>query len=65
MSATTSTPAGAGTKLAVGDGTAYADVGFEGPIAEVIVFAEDLTDAEMNDVGNYLATKWALTWSDL
>lgn len=65
MSATSQTPVGAGTKLVVGDGTAFTDSGFEGPIAEVIVFAEDLTDAEMNDVGNYLASKWALTWSDL
>jgi hypothetical protein len=38
---------------------------FVGLIGEIICYQADLTDAEMNDVGNYLASKWALTWSDL
>jgi len=65
MSTTNTTPIGTATTLAIGDVTTFANVGFDGPIAEVVIFAEDLTDSEMNDVGNYLASKWALTWSDL
>ncbi len=38
---------------------------FVGLIGEIIFYQADLTDSEVNDVGNYLASKWALTWSDL
>ena len=65
MSTTNTTPSGNNTKLAIGDVTTFTNSGFDGPIAEVVVFAEDLTDSEMNDVGNYLASKWAVSWSDI
>ena len=34
-------------------------------LAEFIIYDALLTDAEMNDVGNYLATKYGTTWTDL
>jgi hypothetical protein len=37
--------------------------GLNGRIGEVIVFDRPLTNAEMNQVGEYLEAKWGLTWT--
>jgi hypothetical protein len=34
-------------------------------MAETLIFNRALTVAEMNQVGNYLADKWGLTWTDI
>jgi hypothetical protein len=34
-------------------------------MGEVIAYSKALTNAEMNTVGNYLATKWGFTWTNL
>lgn len=36
---------------------------FDGLIAEVIVIPRNLTNLEMNQIGNYLVGKWAGTWA--
>ena len=36
-----------------------------GAIREIIAFDSALSDADLNQVGNYLENKWALTWTDL
>ena len=38
---------------------------FEGAIGEIAVYARALTAAEMNKVGNCLAAKWGLSWTDV
>lgn len=35
---------------------------YAGLIAEVIIFNRVLSDAELNQVGNYIAAKWGVTW---
>ncbi len=37
----------------------------EGNISEFILFDQHLSDAEKNEVGNYLADKYGLTWGDI
>lgn len=36
-----------------------------GGIAEFAYYTKALSDSELNDLGNYLADKWAQTWSDI
>ena len=36
-----------------------------GQIGEIIAYDTSLSNANMNSVGQYLASKWALTWSDI
>ena len=38
---------------------------FDGLMGEQIVYTRILTNAEMNQVGTYLAAKWGITWTDL
>lgn len=35
----------------------------DGLVAEVIVYAKSLSNAELNKVGNHLASKWGVTWT--
>lgn len=37
----------------------------QGRIAEVLVYDRALTASEHNQVGNYLAAKWGITWTDI
>jgi len=37
----------------------------QGDIKEIVIYEGSLTNAEMNQVGNYLASKWGLAWADL
>jgi len=39
--------------------------GLDGQIAEIIVYNSLLTTDEMNDVGDYLSSKWGCTWAGL
>jgi hypothetical protein len=34
-------------------------------VAELIIYARALSDSEINQVGQYLAGKWGLSWSDV
>ncbi len=43
----------------------YLDEYYNGAIGELIVFSRALADPEMNEIGNYLAAKWGLTWADI
>lgn len=52
------------TALQVGSASGGAEQ-LVGSIAEIIIYADDLTNSEMNDVGNYLASKWGLTWTNI
>ena len=36
-----------------------------GEIAEIIIYSKDLNDTEKNLVGNYLATRYGTTWTDI
>lgn len=38
---------------------------FNGTIGEIIAYRRALSDAEKNDVGNYLADKWGCAWTNL
>ena len=37
----------------------------DGPVAEALIYSRALTDAEMNQIGNYLAGKWGLSWTNM
>lgn len=39
--------------------------GFKGSMGEVLVFDTNLTDDDLNSVGNYLGAKWGITWTDI
>ena len=36
-----------------------------GMIAEIVLYNSSLSDADANTVGNYLATKWGISWTNL
>ncbi len=36
-----------------------------GDFAEILIYDKALTDNEFNQVANYLATKWGITWMDI
>ena len=36
-----------------------------GYIAEIIIYDANLSDADKNEVGNYLATRYALAYTDI
>ncbi len=38
---------------------------FNGAIGEIIVYPSVLSNSEMNSVGNYLSSKWSITWNNL
>lgn len=38
---------------------------FDGGIGEVIVYDRVLSQSEMNLVGNYLSTKWGISWTNI
>lgn len=38
---------------------------FDGGIAELAFYKRELSVAEMNQVGNYLADKWGVTWTEI
>jgi hypothetical protein len=46
-------------------GSAGASDVFDGACAEIILYQRGLTDAEMNAVGNHLASKWGITWTNI
>lgn len=37
----------------------------DGKLGEIIFLGAAATDAEMNEIGNYLEAKWGLTWPDI
>lgn len=39
--------------------------GTDGYYAEVLIYTRALTTDEINQVGNYLGSKWGLTWTDI
>lgn len=41
------------------NGTLY----YDGGIAEIIVYSRAITNTEINQVGNYLASKWGISWT--
>ena len=43
----------------------YNDWGFSGDVGAILIFTRVLTNTEMNQVGNYLADKWGISWTDL
>lgn len=48
---------------AFADNTTHPDLG-SCEIAEVIIYNETKSNADINDIGNYLSDKYALTWTD-
>ena len=38
---------------------------FVGSIAEVLVYNKALSNIELNTVGNYLGSKWGITWTNI
>jgi len=53
------------TSIVLGNQTAGSSFrAFNGCIAEFIVYDTDLSTANRNLVGNYLATKWGITWTN-
>jgi hypothetical protein len=46
-------------------GNGFSSFGLAGRLAEVISYSRDLTTSEINQVANYLETKWAATWTDI
>lgn len=38
---------------------------FDGIIAEILLYTRGLGDSEMNQIGNYLAAKWGMTWTNI
>lgn len=38
---------------------------FGGDIAEILVYDSELSTSNMNTLGNYLATKWGISWTDI
>ncbi|WP_152051824.1 hypothetical protein [Tautonia marina] len=51
------------TTLGIGRDPAATTDSTDGLFAEVLVFAKSLSNAELNKVGNYLASKWGVTWA--
>ena len=51
--------------LAIGMNGGYGDALFEGYMGELILYPTVLTNAEINVIGNYLATKWSISWTNL
>ncbi len=38
---------------------------YDGIICEIVAYTRSLSTAEKNQVGNYLGTKWGITWTDI
>ena len=38
---------------------------FTGDMAEILIYDSDLSDADKNEIGAYLATKFALSWTTI
>ncbi len=51
--------------LKIGSNTSGNGAWFDGRLIELIMFNRALTDTEINQVGNYLAGKWGITWTDI
>ncbi len=60
-----STASGGGTtNLGIGRRGNSGDSPLDGYIAEVLIYGRALNSSEANQVGNYLASKWNVTWTD-
>jgi len=51
--------------LTIGTSYACSGVYWSGDIAEIIVYDANLSDIDKNEVGNYLATKYGPSWTDI
>lgn len=51
--------------LTVGMNYSDSGLGWVGDIAEIIIYDAELSDADKNEVGNYLADRYNLSWSDI
>lgn len=51
--------------LYLGSGPGGASLHFDGLLCEIIMFNKALSNAELNQVGNYLSTKWGTAWTDI
>ena len=63
----TGTASGALKGIVVGNRTMTASSGpaLTGSVAEVMVYNSDLSNVDVNLIGNYLGSKWAITWTNL
>lgn len=52
-------------QFAIGMNGGYGDTFFEGYMGELILYPTVLTNAEINVIGNYLAAKWSIGWTNL
>jgi hypothetical protein len=52
------------TRIRIGDSTGN-DAPFTGDLCEVIICNAALSDANLNSLGGYLATKWGLSWTTI
>jgi len=43
----------------------FAGLAFNGPMGEIIAYNRNLTNAEINQVGGYLSTKWGASWTNI
>ena len=39
--------------------------GFIGSMGEVLVFDTNVSDSQLNIIGNYLGNKWGVTWTNI
>lgn len=47
-------------------GARYNNVEFlSADIGEILIYNRNISDSEKNQVGNYLATKWGITWTNI
>lgn len=51
------------TALGIGRDPSSTTDSFDGVMAEILVFSRSLTNAELNKIGSYLASKWGITWA--
>jgi hypothetical protein len=51
------------TSLGIGRDSANTTDSLDGIVAEVLVYAKSLSNAELNKIGSYLASKWGIAWT--
>jgi hypothetical protein len=53
------------TDFVVGARYSYGYNAFLGTVSEIVIFNRALNDNELNVIGNYLAQKWGISWTDI
>ncbi len=56
---------GVGSNFRLGSGGAGSGSFYNGTLAEIMIYHRELSNAEVNQIANYLATKWGITWTNI